>query len=193
MTNLLKIPSRDLFSEELFKDCTDYEVGAYILGIWITYHAELKDVEPEVIGEEFISTTRNLDTNSTHLIPLEKSLRLAAQGEFERAGKIFRDWFYEGATKKALIEEVKTGKRRQKSNASKERPDPVSTFILSKLEVSPTLDNKAITKLVIERFDVEDDMIYTEHRNKGYSLKQLPSRISRIRKKLKEKQKHESH
>jgi hypothetical protein len=55
-------------------------------------------------------------------VPVEKALRLAAHGYYERAGSILRAWTLQSAMNEAALDEAVTGRRWQSAAAQKPRP-----------------------------------------------------------------------
>src|SRR5262249_53122530 len=75
----------------------------------------------------------SLDTISEDYAGLEKALQLVAGavggGDLARGGQMFRQCMRRMARNVALVDEAKTGRRRQKVIASRPRPDDLNSLI----------------------------------------------------------------
>lgn len=73
-------------------DLPDGDLGEVILDLFIAAQAEDLGIPPSNIPEAFrvrvIEYVLGLETSSARLVPLEKVLHKAAQGDFDKAGNL---------------------------------------------------------------------------------------------------------
>lgn len=104
----------------------DVDLGQRLLAARLAAEAERQGIAPASIPAELAEAwVRQLQTQEADAvvnIPLEKALNLAAKGEFEKAGRIFRAHMLDGAVRLKEQEIVATSRQRAsqlKTNAGK--------------------------------------------------------------------------
>ncbi|MBF0563085.1 MAG: hypothetical protein HQL37_13960 [Alphaproteobacteria bacterium] len=180
---------------------SDSDLGLHFWAWWVVAQAESRGIAqdnltPE-LAEEIRRQTLATDTNNVEMAAVEKILHLAASGEIERAGKMFRDLMQRFGVAVATLDEVKTGRRKQKAYAKKSRPDALQSIILEIMTRSPGITAEALLNNLRERAEVRDviesvndgDEVI-EWTDKNGQVKTTPftaikDRMSRARKKLK--------
>ncbi|WP_442497655.1 hypothetical protein [Methylobacter sp. sgz302048] len=89
-------------------DLPDEDLGKLILGLWIMNRAEVCGIDPQNIPQEaariIVEATQKLpdDNVSSELDTLFLSVRLAANGKFEAAGKKLKSYVHQRAEHAAL-------------------------------------------------------------------------------------------
>ena len=181
----------------------DEDLARQFWAWWVCFQAERVGISrdgitPE-IAEGIRAATVGLDTDNEALAGLEKALRLIASGASRtRAGSLVRQRFGRLAVQMAAADEAATGRRRQRANARRQRPDAMQAFVLEVLTSEPAMHTKTLLQklrsieglepAVTGGFKVESvtDVI-VEWSAKGTpaaetTVAALPSRISRARK-----------
>ena len=113
----------------------DDELGSHLLVLYAGYHAEKKNI-PTYLFTDFVddfveairSQTLKMDTDNVEQVALEKAIKLIAEGQPARGGKLFREHMKKGATFIAALDEAVTGTRRQTANAKKPRTHASTPF-----------------------------------------------------------------
>ena len=182
----------------------DYELGLQCWAWWVVAQTESlgfsqQELTPEIV-ENIRVKTLEIDSDNPTVSALEKTLRLAASGQIERAGKMFRDLMKMEQMQKAAIDEAVTGRRRQTKNAKKLRNRRNDDCPIHQL-IADCLDNnqKASAQEVIDylkeacgpgpEFSIEYDGLYfasCDRQGKAHQRiaeTSIPTIISKIRKK----------
>src|SRR5262249_49357465 len=123
--------------DEALRSLPDDQLGIYLYAWWTVLQAEKLGISQEQITPEIAERLRvkalSLDTISEDYAGLEKALQLAAGavggGDLARGGQMFRQYMRRMARNVALVDEAKTGRRRQKVIASRPRPDDLNSLI----------------------------------------------------------------
>lgn len=80
---------------------SDYDLGGYLLGYFIATQADDLGIAIDHISEEFSERVRQhvltLESETAKDAAVEKALHKAASGNFEKAGKLFREYLIAGA------------------------------------------------------------------------------------------------
>ena len=176
---------------------SNVELGQDLLALWIASNAEKKGIDPYdvpiKIQEEIVLNTRLIDGDSAINAALEKAIKRAAQGEYEKAGALVRELFAEGVISIITLDECITGKRRQRSNASKPRTDELQKLIIEIATEKPDITQTALLIELKKYKDVrkviaditEDEIYFTgkgEDSSKAAPISGLKDRLTRAKK-----------
>jgi hypothetical protein len=78
----------------------DEAVGKALLGWWIGFQLERAGFDakklPREVAERLVEATQRLERDDIGTMPLARAVSLAASGEFERAGRMFRQIILDG-------------------------------------------------------------------------------------------------
>lgn len=107
------------------------KIGKYLIAARLGAEAESRGIQPNQIPKElaaqWLEKMAIQESDDVENIALEKALRLATTGYYERAGAILRAWILRGAVNMAAIDEAVSGCRKQRSIAKKPRPRNATT------------------------------------------------------------------
>ncbi|MDC0067687.1 hypothetical protein OAL10_02690 [Gammaproteobacteria bacterium] len=115
------------------------------------------------------------------------TLRFAARGEPEKAGNLFRADLEKGALFLASLDEAISGRRRQKKNQKKQRLNRVSRLMLPIVLANPSISKGGLLEELIlcdEVDEISEGVLWFKD-GKSFSVNLLPSRLSRMKKKIK--------
>lgn len=183
----LELDPLEAFSPEKIVKLDDKELGLYVYGIFVAHQAAIRDVSFQQAVEALSRDPSLFDSDTPGVVEFAKVLRLTASGEPERAGKLFRGHFEQGAIVMAALDEAITGRRKNRKNAAKPRSDLLSSHIrevlindksLSAKQVIDALDAKGVD------VDYDAEQIYFPDSDKGHPFSGIRSRVSREKKKL---------
>ena len=180
---------------------TDEQLGFAFWDYWLAVQAIARRIPLEQVTAEFQEQIRtytfNIDADLPASVVFEKVLKFCAIGKFARAGRILRATLNDGAITQELIDELRTGKRRQRALAEKDRADPLAKLIAGIVNKTPDISEPDLrTALRAEQrhgvIDEIDDIegaiwLVDKHGRGGESvpLSGLKDRLSRAKKKLK--------
>lgn len=190
-----------------FPDITekpDDEVGKLVLGWFFMHQASLRGIPVYPISPEFaeLLRLRLLDLDEAvapENIVLERVFRLAAKGEFEKAGEVFRRQMLEGAGNLIASDELLTGSRkfseRQRKAGASSKGDALNLVMQEIIMNCPGITQKELlAELETRKYcgvivDVtEDEVVYLMRPNsemlKVAPISGLKDRMTRIKKKL---------
>jgi len=182
-----------------FLDLPDEELGGRLLAWWIAYQAEERGIPIDAITEDVAERIRaasvDMNIDSAAHVSLEKALRLAAGGDFARAGKLLRQRMLDGAQQEVFRKEALSGTVRQRERARRDRIDALQALIIGIMRRKPqTTVNEMPAELrkfqgqgVIETVQEEDGIIeWSDKRGgaKSAPFSGLKDRMSRARKKI---------
>ena len=167
-------------------DMPDEDLGLEVLNIWLMASSEESDETPEAILESVLTGQSSLRFSDPANLGLMHTVIEAAAGRLDQAGKLFRDWVRQDLVYKATTDEAQTGRRRNRRNAGKQRPDALTHLLLPMVKENPKLSYRdAIHQLEAEHdVDHEAGKIYLDDRDSGYKLRTIPARLTRLRKKV---------
>jgi hypothetical protein len=150
-------------------DGPDDPLGLHLFTWWVAFNAECKGIPPTSVTVEIIEkiriSTLGIDTEDARNAALEKALRLAATGDFARAGKILRAHVSDMSLNMAALDEAVSGKRRQRAIAKKRRRDGLQLRIEEIVAEHPDIGTRGLLAAlrtdqhggVIEHISDEDD------------------------------------
>ncbi len=176
---------------------SNVELGQDLLSWWIAFNAEKKGIDPYdvpiKIQDEIILNMRSMDGDSATNAALEKAIKRAAQGEYEKAGELVRELVVEGVISIITLDECITGKRRQRSNALKPRKDELQKLIIEIATENPDITPTALLIELKKYKDVrkviaditEDEIHFTgkdENSSKSATISGLKDRLTRAKK-----------
>ena len=123
-------------------DLPDDKLGIHLFNWWIGFQAERKGILPgavtQEIAEKIRAATLGMDTDDARYTALEKALRRVAT-DVAGGGRLFRAHMRQGALHLAARDEAVSGKRRQRHNAKRPRPDALQVLILHVMEADPNI------------------------------------------------------
>jgi hypothetical protein len=132
-------------------DLPDIELVSHLWNRWLGDAAGKKGLSPEDITPEIAEAIRlatlGMDTDNEAMAPLEKILRRSAlnsPGDEARIAEMIRSYFWRGALHKAALDELATGKRRQRANARKSRIDGLQSLIIEIITNDPTVSQREL-------------------------------------------------
>jgi hypothetical protein len=128
----------------------------------------------------------------------KKALKVVANGELARGGRMFRDYCNRLKITIAAFDEAKTGRRRQSAKAKKPRPDAFNGLIEEILQRKPkiTVDElidecrkEAGGDIIYEINDDDRKVVWIDKKAKRERLRDAPfsglkDRLSRARKNI---------
>ena len=186
----------DLPESPVFKlHLADDDLGKYLLGYYIAAQAADLDIPADQIMQDFAEQVRQhvltLESQTASNAALEKALHKAAGGDFETAGRLFRELVDHGVLHIAALDEWASGRRRQKANAKRPRTDALSGLISRIFDAKPDItETELLAELrkreregVIE--EISDDEIYyiQNDQSRSAAISGLKNRLYRLRQK----------
>jgi hypothetical protein len=186
-------------------DLPDHQLGMQVWAWWLGAEATYLALPPgtEVpIDERFIEAVRrkvlSIDSDSVMHAGLEKALRRLASNDFAGGGKLFRAWLdREFVRFPALVDEVKTGRRKLRAMAKKPRPgrtDPLQDLIEQIIQRRPGIapDEMVVELQKDEYGEVIQEVTETEifhfkpkkREAVRFKISGLPQRMTKARKKI---------
>ncbi len=118
-----------------FLSLPDDQLGLHLYAWWAVAQAEKMGITRDQLTPEIAERLRgkvlSLDTDNEDLAGLEKALRVIALGDPARGGKMFRMHMERQVITLAAFDEAKTGRRRQRANAKRDRTDPLQRVTAS--------------------------------------------------------------
>ena len=177
-----------------YLDLPDEDLGLQIWAWWVTAQLGKSGISqgnltPE-IAENIRVLTLQFDTDTEAVAGLEKALKVIAQGDTARGGKIARQYVQNMANHIAALDEAKTGRRKQRVRARKARPNRLQIEVLKILTSNPEIDEQGVLKAlrslegdgVIDTIDA-DEICFADG-SRPVKLSNLRGTISRARKKI---------
>ncbi len=150
-------------------DGPDDALGRHVFKWWCAFYVTSKGIPPERITPEIVEKIRiatlAADTENAGSVAVEKAMKLAAVGDFARAGKIIRGRVKEVSESLAALDEAVSGKRRQRAIAKKRRQDGLQLLIEEIVAKHPDIRTPGLLAAlrahqhggVIEHIDDEDE------------------------------------
>ena len=168
----------------------DDELGYHLLAVWAGYHAQKLNIPIHLVTFDFVeairSQTLKMDTDNVEHVALEKAIKLIAEGQPARGGKLFREHMKKGATFIAALDEAVTGRRRQTANAKKPRTTPFQQLIINLITKDPNMTENALEHALKKQEGVTftpDDMIIYK-KQKPIPRTALKDHLFRAKKKI---------
>jgi hypothetical protein len=181
-------------------DLPDRELGLHVWAWWIGAEAERANIPPGAslpIDGRFVELVRQkvlkIDTEHVASVALEKALKRLASGDMAGGGKLFRGWLKEWAQSRAAVDEVKTGRRRQRKIAQRPRSDALQELIIKIMIDDPGITQEGLSAALERRArqgvieGIADNRIEFTGKNgrvHDAPVSGLKDRMSRARKKL---------
>jgi hypothetical protein len=180
-------------------DLPDEDLVTTLWAWWCAYVAGTKGISVELvtpeIGEAIRLASLGMDTDNPAMAALEKILRRIAAdipGSSAKTAEMIRAHFLNSALHIAALDEATTGRRRQRDNSRKPRPDRLQSIILEIMTNKPAVTlAELIVQLrrypigdVIDGIKDEDETIdwHDEHKLRSTPFSALKHRMSRARK-----------
>lgn len=188
----------DVFPIRKALELSDHDLGRFLLAWNIGEQAEERGIPvnqiPQEIAGAIVHQTLAMKASTARQAALMEVLRKAADGDFEGAGRFIREHLTDRIVQAAALDEAVTGKRRQRENAKKPRPDALQLLIESILSEHPGVTAAGLLVEmrkpehgdVIDSIDDVDGVIEWRDENNPAGtapISGLKDRLSRARKK----------
>ena len=123
----------DILVAKIEAGAPDEAVGKLLLGLYIHAECSARGMPPGPINLELAKSItvaiQSAEANEARNSTVEKALHKAAGGDFAIAGRLIRHHVQDSALLMAALDEVVTGRRRQRKIARKDRGDALSRMI----------------------------------------------------------------
>lgn len=155
----------------------DETLGRFLLGVRVIAEADRYGIHPQEIPEElatdWVKGIADQEADNVADIPLEKALRAAANGEFAKAGRIFRAFMWDGAQrmvdKKFAVVGVKRtrqasefGRRGSAENKAEGEANRQSVLVAAKEILAERVrkpSDRDLARLIEEKIDMPSNTV----------------------------------
>ena len=120
------LDTRKVFSKETIASMSDKDLGLYVFGVFVAHVAAETDSTFESVSQKFTNDPNCLETETIDSVAFASTLRFAARGEPQKAGSLFRADLAKGALSLATLDEVISGRRKQKKTQKPQRSNRVA-------------------------------------------------------------------
>ena len=184
------LDTRKVFSKETIASMSDKDLGLYVFGVFVAHVTAETNSTFESVSQKFTHDPNCLETETIDSVAFASTLRFAARGEPQKAGSLFRADLAKGALSLATLDEVISGRRRQKKTQKPQRSNRVARLIKPIVSVNPSISINDLLKelcLCAEVDEISEDVLWFKD-GTSINVNRLPSRLSRMKKKIRKEQ-----
>jgi hypothetical protein len=184
------LDTRKVFSKETIASMSDKDLGLYVFGVFVAHVAAETNSTFESVSQKLTNDPNCLETETIDSVAFASTLRFAARGEPQKAGSLFRADLAKGALSLATLDEVISGRRRQKKTQKPQRSNRVARLIKPIVSVNPSISINDLLKelcLCAEVDEISEDVLWFKD-GTSINVNLLPSRLSRMKKKIRKEQ-----
>jgi len=184
------LDTRKVFSKETIASMSDKDLGLYVFGVFVAHVAAETNSTFESVSQKFTNDPNCLETETIDSVAFASTLRFSARGEPQKAGSLFRADLAKGALSLATLDEVISGRRRQKKTQKPQRSNRVARLIKPIVSVNPSISINDLLKelcLCAEVDEISEDVLWFKD-GTSFNVNLLPSRLSRMKKKIRKEQ-----